>query len=34
MQLDFSARKKNDSKLQEAYAVAVKAVGDVVSNLG
>lgn len=33
-ELDFSARKKNNSKLQEAYAMAVKAVGDVVSNLG
>ncbi len=33
MQLDFSARKKNNSKLQEAYAQAVQAVGDVVSKL-
>ncbi|DBA88101.1 TPA: hypothetical protein ACH3X2_005099 [Trebouxia sp. C0005] len=32
-ELDFSARKKNDSKLQEAYALAVQAVGDVVAKL-
>ena len=33
LQLDFSARKKNDVKLQEAYAEAVKAVGNAVSSL-
>ncbi|KAL3136794.1 hypothetical protein ABBQ38_005507 [Trebouxia sp. C0009 RCD-2024] len=32
-QLDYSARRKNDVKLQEAYSEAVKAVGDAVSSL-
>lgn len=33
LQLDWSARKKNDAKLQNAYSEAVKAVGNAVSSL-
>ena len=33
LQLDYSAKKKNDVKLQEAYSEAVKAVGNAVSSL-
>lgn len=32
--LDFAARKKSDSKLQETFAETVKRFGDVISSLG
>ena len=34
LQLDFAARRKSDSKLQETYQETVKRFGDVISSLG
>lgn len=34
LQLDFAARKKSDSKLQETFEETVKRFGDVMSSLG